>query len=416
MSPNLHRRPGDGPTPDEFANAAIIGGRQADAAARLAAQAVPAMPARVAAVALQAGLAEVAVSGEFTPDGRPHHTGQACAGTSTLAGAWADGKGFARFREGGGRRLDRLFAATVYRMRPRFAAAQAPKTVVLSGKLLNRRVPFVAESGDFQLLRIGDLHLLAVPLEVTIVAGLRLRRTVAEVVGADVDDVLVCGYSNGYLHYLTTPEEYLDQQYEGGSTLFGRWELPAVMQVAHRLASGLAADPARRAPPQDWPTSAPRAPSRPPPGADTRPTASRPTGPTVRPARAGSARCLRPPRTRYRPGDRAIVEFRSGNPNNEVGRHPESPVASNGSRPVGGATSPVMLIRRRCCAGVARVALPSPAFVGRFRSTLRPGDTESATGRRRGPARGELVRIEAYTDPFDVGPVNPTGEAASEST
>jgi neutral ceramidase len=62
---------------------------------------------------------------------------------------------------------------------------------------------------------------------------------VAGIVGADLADVLVAGYSNGYIHYVTTPEEYEDQQYEGGSTLFGRWELPALQQTVATLATAM---------------------------------------------------------------------------------------------------------------------------------------------------------------------------------
>jgi neutral ceramidase len=114
--------------------------------------------------------------------------------------------------------------------------SQAPKGIVLPGALLNRVVPVVAQRVPVQLLRIGPLYLIGIPGEVTITAGLRLRRTVAGIVGADLQDVLVAGYSNGYIHYVTTPEEYDAQQYEGGSTLFGRWELPALQQTAAALA------------------------------------------------------------------------------------------------------------------------------------------------------------------------------------
>ena len=51
--------------------------------------------------------------------------------------------------------------------------------------------------------------------------------------------VVVAGYSNGYAGYITTPEEYRLQQYEGGHTLHGPWSLPAYQQVASRLASGV---------------------------------------------------------------------------------------------------------------------------------------------------------------------------------
>src|SRR3546814_5838349 len=88
-------------------------------------------------------------------------------------------------------------------------------------------------------LRIGDLYLIGVPAEVTIVAGLRLRRAVAEVVGVPVRKVLVQGYANHYMHYVTTPEEYDSQEYEGASTIFGRNELPALTQVSVGLARAM---------------------------------------------------------------------------------------------------------------------------------------------------------------------------------
>lgn len=37
-----------------------------------------------------------------------------------------------------------------------------------------------------QLIRIGELYLVGIPGEVTITAGLRIRQSVAERVGADV--------------------------------------------------------------------------------------------------------------------------------------------------------------------------------------------------------------------------------------
>jgi neutral ceramidase len=62
---------------------------------------------------------------------------------------------------------------------------------------------------------------------------------VANIVGAQLENVLVAGYSNGYIHYVTTPEEYDAQRYEGASTLFGRWELPALQQIAAALATAM---------------------------------------------------------------------------------------------------------------------------------------------------------------------------------
>jgi len=55
----------------------------------------------------------------------------------------------------------------------------------------------------------------------------------------DVEHVIVQGYANGYVHYLTTPEEYDEQDYEGGSTIFGRQQLPAMVDVVTELAEAM---------------------------------------------------------------------------------------------------------------------------------------------------------------------------------
>jgi neutral ceramidase len=61
----------------------------------------------------------------------------------------------------------------------------------------------------------------------------------------------VQGYANDYAGYVTTPEEYGEQRYEGGHTMFGRWELPAYIQevtgLVRQLASGEPSEPLTRA-------------------------------------------------------------------------------------------------------------------------------------------------------------------------
>ena len=241
MSPNLNLKPGSGPTEDEVENTRIIGLRQYDAAAKLLAeQAVP-LTGGVDSRAVYIDLSDVEVAPEFAGDGAVHHTSGPAAGASALAGAWADGVGFPGFREGANPVFD-IPSKLAYRLSKKLQDSQAPKGIALPGAALNKVRPLVAERFPLQLLRIGRLYLIGIPGEVTIVSGLRLRRTVAEIVGADLADVLVAGYSNGYFHYVTTPEEYEAQQYEGGSTLFGRWQLPALQQTAALLARAMKND------------------------------------------------------------------------------------------------------------------------------------------------------------------------------
>jgi neutral ceramidase len=237
MSPNLHLRPGSGPTEDQFENARLIGLRQFTAAAALAEEGVG-VTGPVECRVTYVDLAHVTVAPEFTGDGRRHTTSGPAGGSASFAGAWADGPAFPGFREGKNRAFD-WPAALAYGLSTRLRDSQAPKGILLPGGLLNRWLPVVAQRVPVQLLRVGPLYLIGIPGEVTIVAGLRLRRTVAAIVGADLADVLVAGYSNGYIHYVTTPEEYEAQRYEGASTLFGRWELPALQQTAAVLATAM---------------------------------------------------------------------------------------------------------------------------------------------------------------------------------
>ena len=78
-----------------------------------------------------------------------------------------------------------------------------------------------------QLVRIGGLALVCCPGEFTTTAGRRVVATVREALGAAVDDVLICTYCNDYMGYVTTREEYQEQAYEGGHTIFGQWTLAA---------------------------------------------------------------------------------------------------------------------------------------------------------------------------------------------
>ncbi|MFD9823300.1 neutral/alkaline non-lysosomal ceramidase N-terminal domain-containing protein [Streptomyces violascens] len=243
MSPNLGLKPGSGPTGDAFENTRIIGTRQYEAAAALAGgkevvggkEISGGLDFRVTYVRLSA----VDVRPEFTGDGRPHRTSPPVAGAAAFAGARVDGPGFKGFRPGANPLWDAVSRRLVYPFAPALRDAQYPKALALPAGPVNRVLPMVQECAPVQLLRIGPLFLVGIPGEVTVVAGLRLRRTVAAIVGAELSDVLVAGYSNGYIHYVTTPEEYDAQEYEGGSTLFGRWELPALCQTVAGLATAM---------------------------------------------------------------------------------------------------------------------------------------------------------------------------------
>lgn len=235
MSPNVPDAT-HGPTDDETENVRIIGERQYDAASALA---------RGAAVEVEGGLdtrlsnvdmSGLQVAGEFTGDGRSRRTGRAILGAAFAAGT-KEGPGARAFSEGAdGNRLLSACCALAYRWRPQLAEAQHPKAMLIPVGAFG----WVANVLPVQLIRIGSIALIALAQEVTIVAGLRLRRAVADVLGMPLDRVLVQGYANDYAGYVTTPEEYGEQRYEGGHTMFGRWELPAYVQEVTRVARAMA--------------------------------------------------------------------------------------------------------------------------------------------------------------------------------
>ncbi len=305
MSPNLNRGPGSGPTENEFANTRIIGTRQYAAAASLLGAGEP-VDGGLAARLTYVDLAACEVAAEFCGDGRGHRTSGPYGGAAATAGT-DEGPGFPGFRQGRNNpMLDAFSMQVVYRLSPALRDAQAPKALLLP-RAANRVVPLIQERIPVQLLRLGPLYLIGLPAEITIVSGLRLRRAVAAVLDAPLTHVLVAGYSNGYIHYVTTPEEYDGQRYEAGSTMFGRWELPALVQTTVALATAMrdGASIERGTPPPDLS------------------------------ARGGSAKAGRrrdaavggdfgavlvAPRPRYRRGDTVRVEFVGAYPNNDLRR------------------------------------------------------------------------------------------------
>jgi len=307
MSPNLHLHPGDGPTKDQFENTRIIGLRQYEAAAELAAQGGETLSGPIDSRVVFIEMNGQTVRPEFSGDGRSHTTSGPAGGSASFAGAWADGPAFPGFREGKNLWVD-WPSKIGYAVSSKLRDSQAPKGIVLPGGLINRFLPVVAQRVPIQLLRLGSLYLIGIPGEVTITAGLRLRRTVATIVGADLHDVLVAGYSNGYIHYITTPEEYEAQQYEGASTLFGRWELPALQQTVAGLAVAM-----HKGEPVEAGT----------PTADLsgrhRIRRDR-SGPDVAPGDGNFGDVLVAPRATYQVGQRVTVVFAAANPNNLLHR------------------------------------------------------------------------------------------------
>ncbi|MGI8461013.1 MAG: neutral/alkaline non-lysosomal ceramidase N-terminal domain-containing protein, partial [Solirubrobacterales bacterium] len=91
--------------------------------------------------------------------------------------------------------------------------------------------------------RIGDHAIASLPGEPTKEAGARASAAVLETLRPEgVRRVVIAGLANDFISYITTPEEYERQHYEGGSTLFGPYEAPfltdRLVELGEAMASG----------------------------------------------------------------------------------------------------------------------------------------------------------------------------------
>jgi neutral ceramidase len=77
----------------------------------------------------------------------------------------------------------------------------------------------------FTALQVADRAIVTVPGEMTSGMGRRLRAaTLRAARGSAIRRIVISGLANDFVQYVTTPEEYDRQHYEGGTTLFGRAE------------------------------------------------------------------------------------------------------------------------------------------------------------------------------------------------
>lgn len=69
------------------------------------------------------------------------------------------------------------------------------------------------------VVKLGEVQLLVVPFEITSMVGYEVRKRL----GSAVQPTIVIGLANEYLSYIASEDEYLQQDYEGAATLYGRF-------------------------------------------------------------------------------------------------------------------------------------------------------------------------------------------------
>ena len=110
------------------------------------------------------------------------------------------------------------------------------RKIIVSRGLVHEAVP------EVHVVRIGDRLLLGTPGEPSVEMGRRFEDAVRTQLPSGVREAIVVGLANDYMGYLTTPEEYQMQHYEGGHTVFGLWTSLLVrnslVALSRSLASG----------------------------------------------------------------------------------------------------------------------------------------------------------------------------------
>ncbi|KAI6784483.1 Neutral ceramidase-like protein [Emericellopsis cladophorae] len=172
------------------------------------------------------------------PDGKAAQTCPAALGYSFAAGT-SDWPGMFDFSQGdsGDPDANPLWAVVKNILRtpsPEQEACQGEKPVLLDiGEMF---IPYAWGPNivDIQAFRVGQFVIVTSPSEVGTMAGRRWREAVAAEAEQFLDEepiVVLTSPANTYAHYVTTPEEYDIQRYEGASTLYGRHSLDAYINL-----------------------------------------------------------------------------------------------------------------------------------------------------------------------------------------
>lgn len=220
-------------------------------------------------------LSQVEIPTEFSRGMNNAKTSTACHGVAFFGGTPVDGKGAAKpitmamsllSKQVRKKRLADPNSADYCKYQALYSS-QFPKDIILEspdnqllGKELdaqpslfdpliremNRQVkagaiqcsPLVPSVVPLQILKLGQLTLICCPGEITTISAKRLIQTVyqSSPMSSSMHNVWLASYCNDYMGYITTNEEYQQQAYEGGHTLYGQWTLAAVQYKFQGLA------------------------------------------------------------------------------------------------------------------------------------------------------------------------------------
>ncbi|KAK4626303.1 Neutral ceramidase 2 [Fulvia fulva] len=194
------------------------------------------------------------------PNGTHVSTCPAAMGFSFAAGT-SDGPGAFDFKQGQpgdphANPLWKLVGNRIAKANDTQKACHREKPILLDVGESSTPYDWTPNIVDLQVLRVGQMFIIVSPGEATTMAGRRWREAVGASAVSTFDDVdaggskpivVLGGPANTYTHYITTPEEYSVQRYEGASTLYGPWTLDAYINLTLKYLPRLSTSS------KDWP-------------------------------------------------------------------------------------------------------------------------------------------------------------------
>lgn len=255
VSPNIYGNGETGYGDNEFESTAYAGRKQYEKAVELNESATDYLSGKIDYRHQFVDFEDITIAPEFA-DGEERKTAPAAMGYSFAAGAEDGPSGIDIFYEGMTQEeyplgsanttsvLQAFIGITPYFGRisgtnyPKLWKEHDPKPVLFATSK-GKPYPWTPNDLPLQILKIGQLNIIAVPAEFTTMAGRRLIDTVQTAMDDPDGIYVIAGLSNTYSSYVATKEEYDLQHYEGASTLYGPWTLAAYQQEFSELATSL---------------------------------------------------------------------------------------------------------------------------------------------------------------------------------
>lgn len=238
VSPNLNLN-NTGPGKDMYDSSFIIGKRQFVASQQILKSEGKRLSGGLSFTQRFIDMSKHPVRSEFSGTGKTETTCPSAYGYSFAAGSTEEGGGHWLFHEGMTNQNRRFYIDWIAKFMLQSPSkelrdCQNPKAVLFPmGE--TKPIPSLPQILPYGLALVGDLTILVLPHEVTTMSSRRLKQEVRSVLKEKTAEIVLSGLTNDFSGYITTPEEYSTQNYEGGHTLHGPQSLNALRQEFHKM-------------------------------------------------------------------------------------------------------------------------------------------------------------------------------------